>query len=80
MRSGSGIIPRWVTDERGQRGGDRGVANGPQMHRSGMSAPPPFEDLAEVTPEAHCARTYKLLASSEEMGVDLASGLRALAE
>ena len=50
------------------------------MHRSGIGAADAFRRLAETTPESHCARTYKLLASAEEMGVDLTEGLRALAD
>ena len=51
-----------------------------RMHRSGVGAGDAFRRLADTTPQSHCARTYKLLASAEEMGVDLASGLRALAD
>ena len=58
--------------------GELGTAT--RMHRSGMSAAESFRRMAEITPESYCARTYKLLASSEEMGVDLAAGLRALAD
>ena len=81
VRSGSGIIQ--AVGELTERGSGEVIGElrmALRMHRSGMSAPDAFRRLAEVTPEAHCARTYKLLASSEEMGVDLASGLRALAD
>ena len=63
---------------RGEVIGELGMAL--RMHRSGMSAAGAFRRMAEITPESYCARTYKLLASSEEMGVDLAAGLRALAD
>ena len=81
VRSGSGIMH--AVGELTERG--RGEVIGElrtalRMHKSGMSAPAAFRRLAEITPEPHCARTYKLLASSEEMGVALASGLRALAD
>lgn len=81
VRSGSGIIH--AVGEIAERGSGEVVGElrtALRMHRSGMSGPEVFRRLAEVTPESHCARTYKLLASSEEMGVDLASGLRALAD
>lgn len=81
VRSGSGVMHAVgeITERgRGEVIGELRMAL--RMHRSGMSAPAAFRRLAEITPESYCARTYKLLASSEEMGVDLASGLRALAD
>jgi pilus assembly protein TadC len=81
VRSGSGIIH--AVGEIAERGTGEVVGElitALRMHRSGMSAPAVFRRLANLTPEPYCARTYKLLASSEEMGVDLASGLRALAD
>ena len=81
VRSGSGIIQA-VGEIAGRGTGEviGELRTALRMHRSGMSGPAVFRRLAELTPESHCARTYKLLASSEEMGVDLASGLRALAD
>lgn len=81
VRSGSGIIH--AVGEITERGSGEVIGElrtALRIHRSGMSAPAAFRRLAELTPEPYCARTYKLLASSEEMGVDLASGLRALAD
>ena len=80
VRSGNGIMHAvGEITERGTGEVIRELRMALRMHRSGMRAPAAFRRLAEVTPEPHCARTYKLIASSEEMGVDLASGLRALA-
>lgn len=81
VRSGSGIVH--AVGEIAERGTGEVIGElrmALRMHRSGMGAPAVFRRLAELTPEPHCARTYKLLASSEEMGVDLAAGLRALAD
>ena len=81
VRSGSGVmqaVGEMTARGRGEVIGE--LANALRMHRSGMSAAQAFRRMAEVTPESYCARTYKLLASSEEMGVDLAAGLRVLAD
>ncbi len=81
VRSGSGVmyaVGEITARGRGEVIGELGVAL--RMHRSGMSAAGAFRRMAEITPESYCARTYKLLAASEEMGVDLAAGLRALAD
>ena len=81
VRSGSGVmyaVGEITARGRGEVIGELGMAL--RMHRSGMSAAGAFRRMAEITPESYCARTYKLLASSEEMGVDLAAGLRALAD
>ena len=71
VRSGSGVmyaVGEITARGRGEVIGELGVAL--RMHRSGMSAAGAFRRMAEITPESYCARTYKLLASSEEMGVD----------
>lgn len=81
VRSGSGVmqaVGEITARGRGEVVGELGSAL--RMHRSGMSAAQAFRRIAEVTPEPFCARTYKLLASSEEMGVDMAAGLRILAD
>ncbi len=81
VRSGSGAlhaVGELTARGRGEVIGELGVAL--RMHRSGISAAQAFRRLAKTTPESHCARTYKLLASAEEMGVDLTAGLRALAD
>lgn len=51
-----------------------------RLHRAGWSGPDAFRRIAELTPEAFCARTYRLLAAAEERGADLAGALLALAE
>ena len=81
VRSGSGIIQ--AVGELTARGRGEVVEElrmALRMHRSGDRAAAAFRRLAELTPESHCARTYKLLASADEMGVDLTAGLRALAD
>ncbi len=81
VRSGSGALQavgELTARGRGEVIGELGEAL--RMHRSGISAGEAFRRLAETTPEPHCARTYKLLSSAEEMGVDLTAGLRALAD
>lgn len=51
-----------------------------RLHRSGWSAADAFRRIAELTPEPFCSRTYRLLASAEERGADLAGALLALSE
>lgn len=51
-----------------------------RLHRSGWRAPDAFRRIAELTPEPFCSRTYRLLASAEERGSDLASALLSLSE
>ncbi len=81
VRSGSGAlhaVGELTARGRGEVMGELGVAL--RMHRSGISSAEAFQRLADTTPESHCARTYKMLASAEETGVDLTAGLRALAD
>lgn len=51
-----------------------------RLHRSGWRGPDAFRRLAELTPEPFCSRTYRLLASAEERGADLAGALLSLSE
>ena len=51
-----------------------------RLHRSGWSGPDAFRRVAELTPEPFCSRTYRLLASAEERGADLAGALLSLSE
>ncbi len=51
-----------------------------RMIQGGMPASQAFWRLAEMTPEAHAARMYQLLASAEERGSDLADALLAMSE
>ncbi|HEV3053036.1 MAG TPA: type II secretion system F family protein [Solirubrobacteraceae bacterium] len=48
--------------------------------RSGTGEAAAFRRAAELTPEPSAARTYQLMASGVERGVDLGSGLLALSE
>ena len=51
-----------------------------RMQRAGVAAPESFRRIAELSPEPFCSRTYRLLATAEERGADLASALLALSE
>jgi Flp pilus assembly protein TadB len=51
-----------------------------RLHRSGWRGPDAFRRIAELTPEPFCSRTYRLLASAEERGADLAGALLSLSE
>lgn len=51
-----------------------------RLHRSGWRSADALRRIAELTPEPFCARTYRLLASADERGADLASALLALSE
>lgn len=51
-----------------------------RLIRNGLPASEAFERIARNTPEAHCSRTYALLAAAEERGADLGQALLALSE
>ena len=51
-----------------------------RLHRGGWRAAEAFRRIAETSPEPFCARTYRVLASAEERGSDLARSLLALSE
>ena len=51
-----------------------------RLHRSGWRAADAFRQVADTTPEPVCARTYRLLATADERGADLAGALLALSE
>ena len=51
-----------------------------RLHRSGWRGPDAFRRIAELSPEPFCSRTYRMLASAEEHGADLAGALLALSE
>lgn len=51
-----------------------------RLHRSGLPASEAFGRIASITPEAHAARTYTLLAAADERGADLGDALLALSE
>lgn len=56
------------------------LAQAMRLQRAGWRASDAFRRIAETTPEPFCSRTYRLLASAEERGTDLASALLALSE
>lgn len=56
------------------------LADALRLHRSGWRAGDAFRRIAEMTPEPFCGRTYRLLATAEERGADLAPALLDLAE
>jgi tight adherence protein C len=81
VRAGGGVIHAAKTTV--QRGsgevvGELGEAL--RLHRSGWRAPEAFRRIAELSPEPFCSRSYRLLASAEERGSDLASALLSLSE
>ncbi|MFQ5522235.1 MAG: type II secretion system F family protein [Acidimicrobiia bacterium] len=51
-----------------------------RLHRAGWRGADAFRRVAELTPEPFCSRTYRLLASAEERGADLAGALLSLSE
>ena len=51
-----------------------------RLHKAGWAGPDAFRRIAEITPEPFCSRTYRLLATAEERGADLAPALLALSE
>jgi tight adherence protein C len=81
VRAGGGVIHAVKTTV--QRGAGEVVgelAEALRLHRSGWRAPEAFRRIAEVSPEPFCSRTYRLLASAEERGSDLAGALLSLSE
>jgi tight adherence protein C len=51
-----------------------------RLHRAGWAAADAFRRIAELTPEPFCSRTYRLFASADERGADLAGALLSLSE
>lgn len=81
VRAGGGVIQavgQVISRGRGEVVSE--LAEAVRLHRAGMSVAESFDRIADLTPEAACARTYRLLAIADERGVDLATGLLALAE
>jgi tight adherence protein C len=56
------------------------LAEALRWRRAGMPLDQALEALAERTPEAHAARTYRTLAKAATSGASVADGLRALAD
>ena len=81
VRAGGGVIQAVkATIDRGSGGVISELAEALRLHRSGWRGPDAFRRVAELTPEPFCSRTYRLLASAEERGADLAGALLSLSE
>lgn len=81
VRAGGGVIQAvTATVERGSGEVVAELDEALRLHRSGWRGPDAFRRVAELSPEPFCARTYRLLASAEERGTDLAGALLALSE
>jgi pilus assembly protein TadC len=81
VRAGGGVVH--AVQEVVRRGDGEVVAelaDALRLHRSGWRGGDAFRRIAELTPEAFCGRTYRLLAAAEERGADLAPALLDLAE
>lgn len=81
VRAGGGVVHA-VQDvvRRGEGEVVAELADALRLHRSGWRAGDAFRRIAELTPEPFCGRTYRLLATAEERGADLAPALLDLAE
>lgn len=81
VRAGGGVIQA-VKGTTGRGSGEvvSELEEALRLHRSGWRGPDAFRRIAELTPEPFCARTYRLLASAEERGADLAGALLSLSE
>jgi tight adherence protein C len=81
VRAGGGVVHA-VQDvvRRGDGEVVAELADALRLHRSGWRAGDAFRRIAELTPEPFCGRTYRLLATAEERGADLAPALLDLAE
>jgi len=81
VRAGGGVIQAVrATTERGSGEVIAELGEALRLHRSGWRGPDAFRRIAELTPEPFCSRTYRLLASAEERGADLAGALLSLSE
>lgn len=81
VRAGGGVVSAvQATVARGSGAVISELAQAMRLQRAGWRAPDAFRRIAEATPEPFCSRTYRLLASAEERGSDLASALLALSE
>jgi pilus assembly protein TadC len=81
VRAGGGVIQAVQAITR--RGSGEVVAEleeALRLHRAGWRGGDAFRRIAELTPEPFCSRTYRLLASAEERGADLAGALLSLSE
>lgn len=81
VRAGGGVIQAVAsTVARGRGAVIDELEQALRLHRGGWRAAEAFRRIAETSPEPFCARTYRVLASAEERGSDLARSLLALSE
>lgn len=81
VRAGGGVIQAVkATVDRGTGEVVAELEEALRLHRAGWRGPDAFRRIAELTPEPFCARTYRMLASAEERGVDLGRALLSLSE
>jgi pilus assembly protein TadC len=81
VRAGGGVVYAVsATVGRGEGAVIEELSAALRLQRAGWRASDAFRRIAELTPEPYCARTYRLLASAEERGSDLAASLLALSE
>jgi len=81
VRAGGGVVQAVkATIDRGSGEVVSELEEALRLHRSGWRGPDAFRRIAELTPEPFCSRTYRLLASAEERGADLAGALLSLSE
>lgn len=81
VRTGGGVIQAVrATTQRGHGEVVSELEEALRLHRAGWAGADAFRRIAELTPEPFCSRTYRLLATAEERGADLASALLALSE
>jgi tight adherence protein C len=81
VRVGGGVVNAVAAVvERGSGEVVAELAEALRLHRAGWSGADAFRRIAELTPEPFCARTYRVLATAEERGADLAGALLALSE
>lgn len=81
VRAGGGVVSAvQQVVARGEGGVIAELSDALRLHRSGWRASDAFRRIAELTPEPFCGRTYRMLASAEERGADLAPALLDLAE
>jgi tight adherence protein C len=81
VRVGGGVVHAVAAVvERGSGEVVAELAEALRLHRAGWSGADAFRRIAELTPEPFCARSYRLLATAEERGADLAGALLALSE
>lgn len=81
VRAGGGVVQSVkATVQRGQGEVIGELSDALRLQRAGWSGPDAFRRMAELTPEPFCSRTYRLLASADERGADLAEALLSLSE